>query len=525
MLQVAEIFQSGMILQREKAVAVWGTAEPGAQVTVEIQGRSAQAKADESGAWSVSVPALAASASETMTVKAGDEALMYEDVAVGEVWLAGGQSNMEFAMRYEKHKAEALENCEDARVRFYDVPEVCYDGQREEFDYSRMAVWRKATKEDLDYFSAVGYYFQKELERDLDVPVGIVGCNWGGTTASVWMSRETLERVGEPWIRWFEQKCEGRDMEEYWAGQRGNPMNDKGNPFDQFSEMVLPRTLSDEEVWQLFSKMLADLPEGVDFEEIMANSLDAKTFPGCLYEHMLKTIAPYGVRGILWYQGESDDDVPGMNVLYKDMLTGLIGDWRALWGEELPFLFVQLPGYERWLHNTKKNHYPIIRKCQEDVAKTVAGAHLCSIADVGEEFDIHPKDKQTVGERLSLLARHYVYGEEVLCDAPVAKSATREGGQITITFENAGAGLHIKGEQLSAMRVIPEEAMLSVGEDEMDGVEGLAFTAEADKDKLVLTLEEETDKKVKVAFARTSWYLVNLYNEAGIPAIPFEMDL
>lgn len=130
MLQVAEIFQSGMILQREKAVAVWGTAEPGAQVTVEIQGRSAQAKADESGAWSVSVPALAASASETMTVKAGDEALMYEDVAVGEVWLAGGQSNMEFAMRYEKHKAEALENCEDARVRFYDVPEVCYDGQR-----------------------------------------------------------------------------------------------------------------------------------------------------------------------------------------------------------------------------------------------------------------------------------------------------------------------------------------------------------------------------------------------------------
>lgn len=525
MLQVAEIFQSGMILQREKAVTVWGTANPGERVTVEVQGKSARAQADESGAWSVSLPALAASGSENMTVRTEKESLAFDDVAVGEVWLAGGQSNMEFAMRYEKHKAEALENCENPRVRFYDVPEVCYDGQREEFDYSRMAVWRKATREDLDYFSAVGYYFQKELERDLDVPVGIVGCNWGGTTASVWMSKETLARVGEPWIRWFEQKCEGRDMKEYWAGQHNNPMNDKGNPFDQFSEMVLPRTLSDEEVQQLFGKMLADLPEGVDFEEMMAGMLDAKMFPGCLYEHMLKTIAPYGVRGILWYQGESDDDVPGMNVLYKEMLTGLIGDWRALWGEELPFLFVQLPGYERWLHNTQKNHYPIIRKCQEEVAKTVAGAHLCSIADVGEEFDIHPKDKKTVGERLSLLARHYVYGEDILCDAPVAKSAAREGGQITITFENAGAGLHIEGEQLSAMRIIPEEAMLSVGEDEMDGVEGLAFTAEADKDKLVLTLEEETDKKVKVAFARTSWYLVNLYNEAGIPAIPFELDL
>lgn len=525
MLQTAEIFQSGMMLQREKPITVWGTAKPNAQVTVEIQGQSAQAKADESGAWSVSVPALVASASETMTVKAGDEALVYEDVAVGEVWLAGGQSNMEFAMRYEKHKAEALENCEDARVRFYDVPEVCYDGQREEFDYSRMAVWRKATKEDLDYFSAVGYYFQKELEKTLDVPVGIVGCNWGGTTASVWMSRETLERVGEPWIRWFEQKCEGRDMEAYWKEQHGNPTNDQGNPFNQFSEMIMPRTLSDEEVKRFFGAMQANAPEGIDIAEMMANMLDAKTFPSCLYEHMVKTIAPYGVRGILWYQGESDDDVPGMNVLYKDMLTGVIGDWRALWGEELPFLFVQLPGYERWLMNTQKNHYPVIRKCQEDVAKTVKGTHLCSIADVGEEFDIHPKDKKTVGERLSLLARHYVYGEDILCDAPVAKEALRDGRQITITFENAGAGLHIKGEELSAMRVMVEDGSAFFnGEDEAEA-EGVAFTAKVDGDKLVLTLKEETDKKVKVAFARTSWYLVNLYNEADIPAIPFEFKL
>lgn len=523
MLQTAAIFQNGMILQRKKPVAIWGTAEPGAQVTAEIQGRSVSGKADENGTWSVTLAPLTAAESETLRITAvcaeGEsgakaEKFSYTDVAVGEVWLAGGQSNMEFAMRYEKHKQEALEHCENPRVRFYDVPEVCYDGQLEEFDYSRMGIWRKATKEDLDYFSAAGYYFQKELERVLDVPVGIIGCNWGGTTASVWMNPQTVEQVGAPWMRLYEQRCEGRDMTAYWAQQHNHPMNDRGNLFDQFSEIVMPRTLSDEELKQLF----ANIPD--NFGEMMAEMMQPQTIPGCLYEHMLKTVSPYGIRGFLWYQGESDDDIPGLNVLYKDMLTGLIGDWRALWQENLPFLFVQLPGYDKWLFNTWENHYPVIRKCQEEVANTVEGTHLCSISDAGEERDIHPKDKKTVGERLSLLARHYVYGEDILCDAPVAKTAVRNGKQITVTFANAGKGLYVSGEELSALKVTAQADETVFETEEED----LTFMAKAEEERLLITLDEDTDKKVKIAFARTGWYLVNLYNEAGIPAIPFEFE-
>ena len=143
---------------------------------------------------------------------------------------------------------------------------------------------------------------------------------------------------------------------------------------------------------------------------------------------------------------------------------------------------------------------------------------MCSIADVGEEKDIHPKDKKTVGERLALLARHYVYGEDILCDAPVAKEAVRDGKRITVTFVNAGKGLHIKGDSLSALKVLAQDVKTAFDKSE----EELAFTAETEGNHLVITLNEDTDKPVKVAFARTSWYLVNLYNEADIPAIPFE---
>ena len=169
MLQAAKIFQDGMILQREKPVAVWGTGEPGEKVHAEIQGENAETTIDEFGKWELNLLPLETSAEETLVIKTEKESITFHQVAVGEVWLAGGQSNMEFYMRYEKHIEETKPVCENTRVRFFDVPEIAFDGQLEDFDYSRMGIWRKATKEDIEYFSAVGYYFQKEIGKALDV--------------------------------------------------------------------------------------------------------------------------------------------------------------------------------------------------------------------------------------------------------------------------------------------------------------------------------------------------------------------
>ena len=405
------------------------------------------------------------------------------------------------------------------------MPEVCYDGQEKDFDYSKMGVWRKADSEDdLKYFSAVAYYFQKEIAADQKVPVGIVGCNWGGTRSCVWMRKETVERVGKPWMDLFAKDTAGVDMEEFWEKQHTNPMNDKGNVnMDPMNAFILSGTPTMEEIVEMIKTAMAqqasqagaengaDVPQ-MSFEEGMAkyaNELQPTVFPGCLYEHMVKKTAPFTARGVLWYQGESDD-VPGLQSLYKDMLTGLIGDWRDIWKDaKLPFYVVQLPGYDSWMMQSSLD-FPAIRRCQEEVADSVEDVYLCSISDVGEEKDIHPKDKKTVGHRLALLARKYTYGEELLADAPVLKKAERNGEKIVLTFANAGEGLRIAGDQVAALSITKEK-------------EEIPFTAEAEGSCLVLTPDTLPEDSVKVDLAQTGWYQINLYNSADIPAIPFSV--
>ena len=501
-----------MTLQRGKEVCVWGQSDSRTTVNVEIQGQRGSSVAGEDGVWSVMIPALQASEGEVMRIFTETEQLQYEDVAIGEVWVAGGQSNMEFWMRYEKYKEETMKELPKNRLRFYDVPEISYDGQIEEFDYSRQAIWRKATNEDLEYFSAVGYYFQRELESALDVPVAIIGCNWGGTVACAWMNPETVKKVGPAWIENYKERTATLDMEEYWKEQHGNPMNNRGNMFaDAFTEFVLPITRSAADAQAFFAQMGGEESFSEDISRYLSMIMP-QSIPGSLYEHMVKTIAPYGISGFLWYQGESDDETPGMNVFYKDMLSGLISDWRTLWGDDtLPFMVVQLPGFEKWMDNNRSNEFPIIRQCQQAVVDTVKNTYLCSISDAGEQLDIHPKNKKVVGERLALLARKYAYGEEILADAPRMESVTRKKNVITITWKNAGDGIVVKGNKVEGLHVF-------AGEEEK------AYTFAIEGNKLILNVEQAEEEPLQVKFARTSWYQVNLYNSAGIPAIPFETN-
>lgn len=502
MLKPAAIFQNGMLLQREKPVAVWGKAAPDAHIRVSIQGKTASATADEGGSWMAELPPLQASARESLAISDGCETIVLDDVAVGEVWIAGGQSNMEFWMRYEKHREEAVKDCENPLVRFYDVPKLCYAGQEDCFDYSRMGLWRKATPEDLEYFSAVGYYFEKEIAQTQGVPVGIIGCNWGGTTSSVWMPRETVARVGKVWIDDYEKAISGLDMDEYWEKQRGSLWNDTGNPFaNPFQEGVLPRTILPEEMPAFFAQLDA---QGGSYDQ----SLRPQSVPGCLYERMLLTVAPYAVRGVLWYQGESDDEC-GHADLYDRMLTALIGEWRRTFrAPELPFLVVQLPGFYQWMFIPPGNNYMAIRKCQQHVAETVPNVWLASISDAGEELDIHPKDKRVVGHRLALLARKHIYGEALAADAPQAVWAQRGEQEITVTFDHAEQ-LSIRGDCLNGMRLL-------------SGERELPFTASIQGNRLTLHLSELPDE-LCIQYAQTQWYRVNLYNEADVPALPFSI--
>lgn len=334
------------------------------------------------------------------------------------------------------------------------------------------------------------------------------GVTEGGTVSRAWMNPETVKRVGPAWMEEYEQQIAKLDMDEYWKKQHHNPMNNRGNMLaDEFTEFVLPKTRSAEEVQAFFAQA-----ENSETLQEYLSVMMPQSIPGSLYEHMVKTIAPYGIRGFLWYQGESDDDTPGMNVYYKDMLSGLISDWRTLWKDDtLPFMIVQLPGFGTWMDNDRPNEYPIIRQCQQETADTVENVHLCSISDAGEQLDIHSKNKKVVGERLALLARKYVYGENILADAPRMESVTREKNVVTITCANAGEGIEVKDDAIDCMHVF-------AGEKEK------AYTFTTESNKIILNIEQAEEELLKVKFAKTSWYLVNVYNSAGIPAIPFEVE-
>ena len=509
-MHLAPIFQDHMILQRGKPVPVWGSAQPDAKVTVSIQGMDATARADGRGDWNVLVGPLKEQDTGTLTVTAGEETVTVHDVAVGDVYLAGGQSNMEFLMRYEKFAAEEREQCENPLIRFYDVPEVAYDGQEQDFDYSKVGLWRKATPDDLDYFSAPGYYFAKKLQRELGIPVGIIGVNWGGSRSSAWMTEAHAREICPEQVADFEAKLGDETCEQFIASAGNNPMNDRGysswSPFDEF---ILPQTPTMQEIGAFFSQMVG-AAGSVDFSSY-ASMPDVKHYPGCLYEHMVKKVAPFGVKGALWYQGESDDELPGSAAHYAASLKTVIADWRALWNEPaLPFLVVQLPGFRSWLACVNQD-YPLIRAAQQQVADEDENVFLCSISDLGEELDIHPKNKRDVGFRLAGLALQHIYGKDLLADAPRPGSVNRNGSQIRICFFNAGKGLALNGDAIEALEV-------SAGED------AVPFDFAISGDSLLLTAKEHREDPLAVRLARGDWYRVNLYNSGGIPAIPFELQ-
>lgn len=499
MLSLPKLFTSGMVMQRQKPILIWGNAAPDELVTVCMRHHKTGAAADKAGFWRAELPAMEASTAETLTVSAGGERIELTDIAIGELWIAGGQSNMEFWMRYEKHRE--LECSDYPELRFFDVPKIAYTGQDSDFDYSQMAVWRKAVGEERGFFSAVGYYFQKEVSRELDVPVDIIGCNWGGTASCAWMSAKSVEAVSPAWIDAAKEAFRGIDMADYWKKQARNPENAGGDLFHtDFSQFMLPRTPGAEEIDAF---QAAHPPADPD----LAALPQPQSIPGSLYEHMVKTIAPFPVRGVLWYQGESDDN-GGRGKHYRDMLAALVRDWRELWQDELPFLIVQLPGWESWF-GFENEGFHVIRQCQQEAADADANIHLCSVSDAGERLDIHPKDKKVVGERLAFLALGHVYGQDLLCDPPRLKSVSRDGERVILTLTNTGTGLYIEGEAIAALEISDRHGPVT-------------YSAFIDESAVIVTLPEHTGA-VTVDFARTPWYLVNLYNSAGLPAIPFSV--
>jgi sialate O-acetylesterase len=498
-LSVAMIFGNNMVLQRNKKIVVWGEAESGSSITVKLNGVTASVTAVE-GKWKAELPPMEACTGCEMHIEDDKgQSIELKNVAIGEVWIAGGQSNMEMGMYADADFEEAKKEANNPNIRFFDYPRVSYDGQMDAEDYSDFGFWRTLTEEDIEFFSAVGHYFAKMLYNELDVPVGIVGCNWGGSPAAAWMDESYLTGELECYLKDNEEVLENLDMDRYVK--------------DFLTERARMNSPEAKEAMKKMMKtpMLKPMEFNFQFDESkMREFMNGPYSPfraSGLYHTMLEKIMPYTAAGVIWYQGEADTHRAN---LYDKLFGEMIRCWRDGWNDEnLPFLFVQLAPFEALIASNCQSFVPV-REMQEKVSKTVPNSYMACIMDVGMEFDIHPKKKKPVGERLALLALANVYDRDILCESPEAVGMQKTDGSVVVEFEYTGEGLYIDGDKINALELY------------VDGGSVDEFTASVDGSKVRIDSPYITgEANVEVRFAWVDYCVVNLYNSAGLPAKPF----
>lgn len=484
------IFQNGMVLQRRRPICVWGRAADGSKINVELAGQSAIAVTTD-GEWKVFLPPMEAGSGKTLRIFSENCEIVFEDVAIGEVWLASGQSNMEFLLRDDAEAASAVET-DNADIRCFEVPKISYPGQENDRDYSRAGLWLKAQGRDALNFTAVGFYFGKKLNNELDVPIGIINCSWGGISASTLVGEEYL--TGR--LKFFLDRAkEARlkiDPDSELAQYKALQKKMDAMPMD-FSVPNLEPITPDENMVEAMEEM-----------NLLHQSNYSPFRPSGLYETMLKTIVPYTITGVIWYQGESDEKVAD---LYEELLRTMIVNWRDLWHEDLPFIMVQLASFDFMVEPL--NFVPI-RAIQEKLTKTMPKVWLICSMDVGMQYDIHPKHKRPIGERLSLQALSKVYGHPILADSPSIEGWKREGSKISIRFANSGAGLECSGDHPQTIDVKINDTLVT----DLD-----VFVN--DNVLQISSAEFETGAPVTVEFCRRPFCEDNVYNSAGLPVLPF----
>lgn len=501
--QLATVFSDGMVLQRRQPVNVFGTGEDGTHVTVTIGSVSAACVVKD-GRWNAVLPPMEAADGLSLRAECSGTVLFVNDAAIGEVWVAGGQSNMEFWLRNEAERETVIPRANDPLLRFFDMPRISYDGQEKDLSFAEYGRWRPFLPEHAGWFSAVGAYFGVRLRQALGVPVAVIGCNCGSTSASCWMSEAYLDAVPalSPYRATYEKALETLDLDWYTAAFKERQTLHTTPRLRAFYEQMARGELSSQKATEIFAAQpkrqleLLNLPIGPM----------SSTRPCALYHFMVGRLAPYTAKGVIWYQGESD---VGLAEQYAVLFRQLVRCWRDAWGQELPFLTVQLAPFEHWLENTGER-FPELRRQQDRAAESISNVWMVSIMDAGMKENIHPTKKRVVGERLALLARGKVYGENSLvCEAPVPEHVSREGEVLTLRFANAGKGLVCAADRPAELEVLS------------DGVP-ISYTAQLCGAELVLRAKGLADAgTVELRYAQNPFTQADLYNSAGLCAKPF----
>lgn len=460
MLKLSGMFGDRMVLQRETSAAIWGRANPGATVSVKPswadQTHDAIVNAD--GQWQTKIPTPRAGGPFHINVTSGTDSVTLKDVLVGEVWICSGQSNMQWKMRGFglQHFKDDVDKAKYPNIRFCDVPQVL--ALQDQNDVR--AKWSTCSPQSVLGFSAVGYFFGSRLHQELDVPIGLVSTNWGGSSAEAWVSPDVLRKQ-----------------------------------FPEFDTVLDGYAAAIEQTGVLYSRS-NKAPKGL-----------RQTSPALLYHSMIHPLIPFSFKGVIWYQGESNVKLP---LQYRKLFPAMIGDWRARWGNgDFPFYFVQIAPFA---YKTNPVSAAYLREAQT-MALSVPNTGMVVTMDIGNPDNIHPKQKKPVGERLALLALKRNYGRTDIVDSgPMYSAHAIEGSTIRLRFKDIGSGLIASDAQ--------PLAHFTIAGDDQTFVEAIA---RIDGETIVVQ-SENIAQPVAVRFAWGSGDTPNLSNKEGLPASSFRTD-
>ena len=467
-----------MVLQREMKVPVWGWADAGEKVTISVCDQTKTTETGADGRWKLELDPLKPGGPFTMTVKGKNE-LKLDNVLVGDVWLCSGQSNMEWSMNASDNGKEEIEKSANPNIRLFQVEK---DWKTLPQDTLKTRGWTQSGPETTPGFTAVGYYFGKKLNADLNVPIGLINSSWGGTRIEPWTTPDGFKQF--PTLSSISEEIEAK------------------TPATDVHKKIVGKTLDEYKQWIAATEKKLSANEPVvpppPFPPLLL-PFDNHQRPTVLHNAMIYPFVPLAMKGVIWYQGESNR---GEGMLYAEKMKALIAGWRTAFNNpQLGFYFVQLAPYN---YGNEPQALPLIWEAQASVEKTVPLTGMAVINDIGNIKDIHPTNKKTVGERLALLAENRTYGFDVVCASPELDSINVEGNTMTLKMKNA---LTLKTRDGKA----PDWF-------EIAGADGIYKKADATIEGTTIKLT--TSSVAKPYAVRFAWDHIaepNLQNEAGLP--------
>lgn len=613
-LRMPSFFGDHMVLQRDMPIKVWGEANPGKRVVVELDGKRVSTRADKSGRWEANLPEFAAGGPYVMKVKSGKETIEYSDVLVGEVWLCSGQSNMEWRLRDVRNADVEVANADYPMMRSFNVVQAMNYTPQDNLN----GAWQVCSPATAHDFSAVAYFFALNVHTQTGIPVGFINSSWGGTDIETWMSLESIEKF--PQFNEQLSLMQSDGLESFIANSQAQYKafeqaihNDSGEREQWYKTAdrsawnthYAPREWSNDElanldgvVWMTYqfslpqellgkdailslaciddsdktwvngtyigethgynvvrtyivpaealaaeNEIVVKVTDGGSGGGIWGNAGDMyimidgrriplhgdwkykvsvsnaeysytnvgpNSFPSLLFNAMINPLVGLSMRGVIWYQGCNNTN---RAMQYYDLFPAMINDWRARWGRDFPFYWVQLANFMQPVEVPAESDWARLRDAQTaTLALPCTGQAV--IIDLGEANDIHPRNKQDVGARLARHALHNDYGmSQVYHLSPMCKQVVAQDNKLIVTFNNVAEGLQIHGRYgyLCGFAVAGADGVYHYAKAQLDGTNRVVVSC---------------DKVSKPVSVRYAWADnpddANLYNSAGLAATPFE---